>query len=66
MTKKYKCIDKKPLMAAEPAVACEASPSVFAPFHEDSLEARVKANTVSVDAYFDELISLVRKDYANL
>ena len=26
----------------------------------------VLANTISVDAYFDELISLVHKDYANL
>ena len=27
---------------------------------------RVMATTVSVDEYFDELISLVHKDYANL
>ena len=31
-----------------------------------SLREQVLANTVSVDKYFDELISLVRHDYADL
>ena len=31
-----------------------------------SARERVMASTVSVDEYFDELISLVRKDYADL
>lgn len=26
----------------------------------------IRANTMSVDAYFDELISLVHKDYATI
>lgn len=36
------------------------------PIANDSARDQVLANTVSVDQYFDELISQVRYDYANL
>ena len=32
---------------------------------QDSTRDRILASTMSVDEYFDELISLVRQDYAN-
>jgi hypothetical protein len=36
------------------------------PVGKTSTRAQIVASTVSVDDYFDELISQVQKDYANL
>ena len=53
-------------MAAEP-VAAYGEPTTYAmPSKSVSAKERVMASTVSVDDYFDELITLVHKDYADL
>jgi len=36
------------------------------PSLQSSRKARIMENTVSVDEFFDDLISLVRSDYANI
>lgn len=55
------------VMAAEP-VAVYGVRSINSSERIANIPTReqVLANTVSVDEYFDELISLVRHDYANL
>ena len=53
-------------MAKEPVATYNVS-SRHLPSSKDMADGdSVKANTVSVDEYFDELISLVHKDYAGL
>ena len=67
MSKTYKDYQDKPLQASEPAVTYgvrTGAPS--APMQQESARNRILAGTMSVDEYFDELISLVRQDYANL
>ncbi|MBQ7572382.1 MAG: hypothetical protein IJT19_09115 [Bacteroidaceae bacterium] len=66
MVKKYRDIEPETVMAAEPVAAYEARRGNYAPSKSVSTRERVMASTVSVDEYFDELISLVHKDYANL
>ena len=67
MVKKYPDIEPEPVMvAADPVVAYETSRRYHAPAKDTSTRERVMASTVSVDEYFDELVSLVHKDYANL
>ena len=65
MSKTYPETKNESTMAAEPAVAYAAQNTshvtMEVPTNKDIL-----ATTMSVDAYFDELISLVHKDYANL
>lgn len=66
MSKSYPKTQNKPSTAAEPVAdyavrITRASKKALTRNKEDIL-----ANTMSVDAYFDELISLVHKDYANL
>ena len=65
MAKKYPDIESESVM-----VAAEPMPKLTASHHTSSknasTRARVMASTVSVDEYFDELISLVHKDYAIL
>ncbi len=39
---------------------------LYAPVTEDSSGNRIMADTKSVDEFFDELISQVRKDYENI
>ena len=55
MAKRYPVKEEQPRVLEEPAVA-----------YGISTPERVKASTVSVDEYFDELIEKVRQDYANL
>ena len=55
MAKRYLTNEDKPHVLEEPAAA-----------YGISVRARVIANTVSVDEYFDELIDKVRQAYANL
>ena len=53
-------------MAEEPVATYNVS-SKHLPSSKDMSDGdSIKANTVSVDEYFDELISLVHKDYAGL
>jgi hypothetical protein len=67
MEKKYCDIEAEPAMAAE-AVA----PYIVSSYHatatpkQVSTREHVMASTVSVDEYFDELISHVHEDYASL
>ena len=55
MAKRYPVKEEQPHILKEPAVV-----------YGISIRERVKASTVSVDEYFDELIEKVRHDYANL
>ena len=55
MAKRYPVKEEQPHILEEPAVV-----------YGISIRERVKASTVSVDEYFDELIEKVRRDYANL
>ncbi len=67
MSKAYKDYQDKPLQASESTGTYGVrtdTPSV--PLQQDSTRDRILASTMSVDEYFDELISLVRQDYANL
>lgn len=67
MEKKYCDIEAEPAMAAEAVAPC-----IVSSYHatvtpkQVSTRERVMASTVSVDEYFDELISHVHKDYASL
>ena len=51
---------------AEPAVAYGTRTNADALKNGPSSRESILASTVSVDEYFDELISLVRKDYAGV
>ena len=53
-------------MASEPVVAYAAQSTSRVQMKATTSKEDILANTMSVDAYFDELISLVHKDYANL
>jgi len=66
MGKKYQDMKEEPLMAAEPLVAYGVDNNRQLSDEDLSFREKIMAETVSVDEYFDELISLVRKDYANL
>ena len=65
MGKTYREIETEPVMAAEPIASYTAS-GYHSLSMEDSTRKRVLASTVSIDEYFDELISHVHKDYASL
>jgi hypothetical protein len=66
MSKTYKDIHEEPIMASEP-VAAYGEPTTYAmPSKSVPAKERIMASTVSVDEYFDELITLVHKDYADL
>ena len=65
MEKKYCDIEAEPVMTAE-AIAPYTVSSYHATPKEVSARERVMASTVSVDEYFDELISHVHEDYASL
>ena len=66
MSKKYREIENEPLKVAEPAAIYAAHSNRQTTSKGVSPRESVMANTVSVDEYFDELISLVHKDYARL
>ena len=67
MEKKYCDIETKPVLAVE-AIAPYTVSAYRATTTPKKVSARerVMASTVSVDEYFDELISHVHEDYANL
>ena len=66
MNKKYKDNQDEPLMSSQPVAAYEVRRPHCSPNKCESMRERIMANTVSVDEYFDELISLVHHDYATL
>ena len=66
MGKTYHDIETEPMMAEEPAIAYGVQHSYHAPSKNVSEREHVLASTMSVDEYFDELISLVHEDYADL
>lgn len=66
MSKTYKDTKNKPSMASEPAATYGVSSTSYVPNTGAISTEDILASTMSVDAYFDELISLVHKDYANL
>lgn len=66
MNKKYEDIQDEPLMASEPAAVYEVKRSHCSLNKGESIREQIMATTVSVDEYFDKLISLVHEDYANL
>lgn len=72
MSKKYRNIENEPDMASEPFLTQEQYITLHKGYRscsqekDSSTRERVMASTVSVDEYFDELISLVHEDYANL
>ena len=53
-------------MASEPAAVYEVKRSHCSLNKGESIREQIMATTVSVDEYFDKLISLVHEDYANL
>ena len=65
MGKKYHNSEADALSLAEPAGVYNIS-SPQDTQENTSIRKNVMASTVSVDEYFDELISLVHKDYASL
>ena len=66
MGKTYNDIKNEPVLAAEPAAPYTAPQGSHAMPKNVSTREHVMASTVSVDEYFDELISQVREDYASL
>ena len=64
MSKTYPETKNESTMAAEPVTTYAVRGSSYAPKKALADEEDILANTMSVDAYFDELISLVHKDYA--
>jgi hypothetical protein len=65
MGKEYKANLKEQRVLGDSATLSVAQDSPHAPVI-DSDEERVLVSTMSVDEYFDVLISQVRKDYASL
>ena len=66
MSKTNQDKQKEPLMASEPAVVYGVRDVSYGTKASVVSNNSVLDNTMSVDDYFDELISLVHKDYANL
>ncbi len=66
MSKTYQNIQEEPVMAEEPIAAYGVHSTYAVPKKVVSTRESVVASTVSVDEYFDELITLVHKDYADL
>ena len=50
----------------EPKLSYGVKNNSETPSLQSSRKARIMENTVSVDEFFDDLISLVRSDYANI
>lgn len=66
MKKEYPEMQDEKQMASEPLAVYEVHSSTPVISATDDREAKILASTVSVDEYFDELISLVHQDYADL
>ena len=66
MSKNYNKIKSESAIVSEPISSYDTRGSHQVLQQNTSIKERVMANTVSVDEYFDELITLVRKDYENI
>ena len=66
MSKNYNKIKSESIIVSEPISSYDTRGSHQVIQQNTSTNERVMANTVSVDEYFDELITLVRKDYENI
>lgn len=66
LKKKYQEKQKEPLKVEEPKLSYGVKNNSETPSLQSSRKARIMENTVSVDEFFDDLISLVRSDYANI
>ena len=67
MSKAYKEYKDEPLEAAESGATYNVqTDGGHAPLLQESAASRIVSSTMSVDEYFDELISSVRQDHANL
>lgn len=66
MKKKYQDKQKEPLKVEEPKSSYGIQNNAESPSLPSSRKARIMENTVSVDEFFDDLISLVRSDYAEM
>ena len=64
MSKSYQHNDDETIKAGEPVVAYNTGRNHSLSSAHDSVRERVMATTLSVDEYFDELITQVREDYA--
>jgi len=64
MSKTYHNIQTDSSMVSEPMATYRGSS--YLAHTANSVRERLLANTVSVDDFFDELISLVRSDYATI
>lgn len=64
MNKKYKRTQLGSKLAAEPMVVSDAHNNNPAPMQEPPTKKCAIEDTVSVDEYFDTLISQVHNDYA--
>ena len=66
MSKTYQKDQEEAVMAAEPVATYGVPNAITNQTKVFTTKERVMASTMSVDEYFDELITLVHKDYANL
>lgn len=65
MKKKYQAKQNEIPKVEEPKLTYGSDIDAELPGHDCSKKSKVMEGTVSVDEYFDELISLVHSDYAN-
>ena len=66
MKKEYHKKQKEPLKVEEPKSPYGVKNNSESPTLQSSRKARIMENTVSVDEFFDDLISLVRSDYESI
>ena len=66
MKKEYHKKRKEPLKVEEPKSPYSVKNNSESPSLQSSHKARIMENTVSVDEFFDDLISLVRSDYESI
>ena len=66
MKKEYHKKQKEPLKVEEPKLPYGVKNNSESSSLQSSKKARIIENTVSVDEFFDDLISLVRSDYESI
>lgn len=66
MKKEHQKRQKEPLKVEEPKLPYGVKNNSESPSLLSARKARIMENTVSVDEFFDDLISLVRSDYESI
>lgn len=66
MKKEYHKKQKETLKVEEPKLPYGVKNNSESPSLQSSRKAKIMENTVSVDEFFDDLISLVRSDYESI